>query len=257
MVAITRAPRAEVPGTYREIGGTSAAPLDTWLAPLAEAMSMAAYDLRLRVAGPPPWIVSRVSSEGEATEATSRLKAGGCGAVHLDPTHHALRGASFVARAYARGSTILLEPEGRVIDGDTLSLVVRATLDEELGREVTRFSPNTYDGVTSHSRERARRHAVYLWPRSGVPVRLVEGTFGLTEEHGATSRAKLDAFVTKVRDLAPTARFHDAFVHEPRKRTSMRALSQSDTHRSSVQGNVEETDLAVALLARAIDESQA
>jgi hypothetical protein len=198
-----------------------------------------------------------VSSEAEALDATSRLRARGCGAVHLDPTHHALRAASFVARAYARGSTVLLEPEARVIEGDTITLIVRATLDEELGREVTRFSPNTFDGVTSHSRERARRHAIYLWPRSGAPVRLVEGAFGLIEEQGATARAKLDAFVLKVRELAPTAHFHDAFVSEPRKRTSMRALSQSDTHRSTVQGNVEETDLAVALLASAIDESQA
>lgn len=257
VVAITRAPRADVPGTYRDVGSTAAAPLDTWLASVATALAMTPYDLRLRVAGPSPWIVARVSIEAEAAHAVAQLRDRGCGAVHLDPSENALRAAPFVARAYARGSGVLLEPEGRVIEGDTIALVVRATLEEELGREVTRFSPNTFDGVTSHSRERARRHGLYLWPGDEAPVRLVEGTFGLTEEQGATARAKLDAFVAKVRALAPRARFHDAFVGEPRKRTSMRALSQSETHRSTVQGNVEETDLAVALLARALAEGQA
>ncbi len=257
VVAITRAPRADVPGTYREIGGTSAAPIDAWLVPVATTLAMTPYDLRLRLAGPAPWVTARVSSEAEASASVSRLRDLGCGAVHLDPADTTLRGATFVARAFARPSSLRLEPENREVEYGDITLVVRATLEEELGREVTRFSPSTFDGVTSHSRERARKHAVYVLSARGAPVRLVEGLFGLPEEQGATTRAKLDSFVEKVRAHAPSARFHDAFVSEPRKRTSMRALSQSDTHRSTVQGNVEETDLAVALLARALAEGQA
>jgi hypothetical protein len=55
-----------MPGSYREAGTLVAAPIEMWLAPIAAALSLTAYDLRLRVAGPVPWIVARVATAAEA-----------------------------------------------------------------------------------------------------------------------------------------------------------------------------------------------
>lgn len=261
VVAITRPPRAVLPGSYREAGSLVPAPMDAWLGPIAAALGLAPYDLRLRVAGPVPWIVARVASAAEADLLLARVRDAGAGAVSLDLAAPLLRAGGFVARAFAREEALRLEPEGRDIAWPELTLVVRATLEEELGRETTRFSPNTFEGVTTHARERARRHALYVCERSGPLARLVEGQLGFfgetPEPEATTARARFEAFVERVKQHARGARFHDAFVAEPRKRTSLRALTQSDTHRSTLVGNVEETDLAVALLSRALAEGQA
>lgn len=250
-----------MPGSYREAGSLVTAPIETWLAPIAAALSLTAYDLRLRIAGPVPWIVARVATPTETARLLARLRDAGAGAVTMDLSDPSLRPGGFVARAFAKEQALRLEPEGRDIAWPELALVVRATLEEELGRETTRFSPSTFEGITTHARERARRHALYLCERSGAFVRLVEGQLGFfgetAEPEATTARARFEVFVDRVRRNARAARFHDAFVAEPRKRTSLRALTQSDTHRSTLVGNVEETDLAVALLSRALAEGQA
>lgn len=255
VVAITRAPSTTIEGGYREVGTAVAAPIDTWLVKVAGALSMTPYDLRLRVAGPVPWLVARVASVEDAAAPVARLREVGCGAVSFDPATIAFDSA-LTARAFAREDAVWLEPGPRALPYDQLSLVVHATLDEELGVEVTRFAPNTYDGITSHSRARDKRQALYLCPEAGGVVRLVEGTLGFPEETAPTVRGRFGSFVGAVRAKVGAPRFRDAFVAEPRKRTSMRALSQSETHRSTVQGNVAETDLAVAALLRGLVEAQ-
>jgi hypothetical protein len=191
----------------------------------------------------------------------ARLRDAGAGAVTMDLADAALRPGGFVARAFAKEQALRLEPEGREIEWSELTLVARVTLEEELGRETTRFSTNNHEGITTHARERARRHALYVCDGAGPFVRLVEGQLGFfgetAEPEASTARARFDLFVDRVRRNARGARFHDAFVTEPRKRTSLRALAQSETHRSTLVGNVEETDLAIAILSRALTEGQA
>ncbi|MFO0711588.1 MAG: hypothetical protein U0353_17175 [Sandaracinus sp.] len=256
VVAITRAPEQLLPGSYRDTGTRVAAPIDAWLGPVARVLGLTAYDLRLRVAGPLPWVVARAADEDAARTIRDALRDAGCGATLLDLASARVQ-SSLVARVMARDEGVRLEPEGLVVPYDTLTLVVRATLEEEIGREVTRFGPNDLQGITRHTSERARAHALYLCVRGEPAIRLVEGRLAFPEEEGATVRARFDAFVAHARSRASRARFHQAFVDEPRKRTTLRALTHGETQRSTLQGNVDETDLAVALLSRALAEGQA
>lgn len=255
VVAITRPPETALPGSYREHGPRVAAPVDTWLVPMAAALGMTAFDLRLRLGGAPPWIVARVATSADAEALLARLRAAGAGGVTLDLATPLLATA-LVARAFVREEGVALEPEQRVIGWNEILLAVHATLEAELGREVTRYAGNDGMGVTRHTRERERRQGLYLCVRDAPAVRLLEGGLGLPEAQAATVRGRFDAFVASVRDRVGAERMHTAFVTEPRKRTSLRALAQSETQRATLVGNAEETDLAVALLAKAVIERQ-
>jgi len=160
----------------------------------------------------------------------------------------------------------VLEPEGPVIAQPALALIVRATLEEERGVETVRFSPQaTTDGISRHTSERRRVQGVYLFPTGGPGVRLIEGTLGFPDQQGPTSRARLDGFVAALRTAAPSARYDARMVDEPRKRTTYRALQPAHVpiglanlgfERTSVNGNLDETDLAAQVLAQALGEDQ-
>jgi len=270
VVAITRAPRVTLPGSYREVGSSVTAPLDTWLGAIASCLSMTPYDLRLRVAGSPPWVVARVSSAEEASEIVSRLRERDCGAVGCDAGGVVGRHAPLLARAFVEETVTRLEPEGREIPHDSISLLVRATIEQERAVETVRFVPQTFDGITRHTSERARSRTLYLFPRGGPGVRLFEGGMRLvvaasTEPPGATGRARFEAFVDALRAAAPHARYEAGMVEQPRKRTTYRSLQPShvsiglgnqNLERASTTGNLEETDLAAHLLAQALEEGQ-
>lgn len=261
VVAITGAPQAFVSGGYRAQSDAVSVPVSEWLGPVATLLGMLPFDLRQRLAGAPPWIVARTAEAAEARTIGGALRAAGVGAVVLDLADPTLAPSeALTSRAFAHEAGVLLEPQGGLVPYDALALVVRASLEEELGVEVTeraarsRFSRGTGEKVTTHSRSRARTHALYLCIDRGPTVRLVEGRFAFPDEVGPTARSRLDAFVAKLRAAIDEARYHDAFVSAPRKRTTLRAITQGETHRSTVQGNLAETDLAVALLVRAHEE---
>lgn len=254
LVALLHGPRAEVGGSYREVGARIEAPLETWLAAVAKLLGMAPYDLRLRLTGSPPWILVRNASASSAESWVERLRAMGCGAVQGDPGDAPFAPAP--ARARVGEGALVLEPDGRTLPFASLALVVRATLEQELAKESVRFSAATLDGITRHERERQRQQALYLFADDGVRARIVEGRVGLPDLPGPTVRARFDGLIATLRAGAPHATYHDRMVAEPRKRTSYRALFLDTVQRGAVQGNVEETDRAAWLLARALVEGQ-
>ncbi len=270
VVAITRAPRVALPGSYRESGTSVTAPLDTWLASVASCLSMTPYDLRLKVAGSPPWIVARPSSAEEAGEIVTRLRDRECGAVGCDVGGVVGRRAPLLARAFVEETATRLEPEGREIPHAAVVLLVRATIEQERAVETVRFVPQTFDGITRHTSERARSHALYVFPRGGLGVRLLEGGLRLvvgasTEPPDLTARARFESFVDALRQAAPSARYESGMVDHPRKRTTYRSVQPShgsiawgnqSVERASTTGNLEETDLAAHLLAQALEEGQ-
>ncbi len=257
VLALTRPPTVALPGGYREHGARVAAPLEEWLGPVAETLAMAPYDLRLRVAGPAPWVLARVATSAEAEALTLRLRELGCGAVSGDLADVVGAHPGGTARVFLREEGVGLEPERRTLAYERLALVVRATIEQELATETVRYTPNTFDGITRHSHERTRRHALYLFERDDLRgARLLEGTLGFPELAGTTARARLDAFVAELRARAPSALFHDRLVAEPRRRTTYRAILFDTGPRGAVQGNLEETDLAAWILALGLAQRQ-
>lgn len=256
VVALTRAPRVALPGGYREVGSAVAAPIESWLGPLASLLGMTAYDVRLRVAGSPPRVVAR-TGEPEASALLARLRALGWGAVAVDPDGLLGAHASPPARVFLREDGVLLEPQGRTLPFADLTLLVRATIEQELATETVRATPSNLDGITRHNHERVRAHALYLSTREDARgVRLIEGTLAFPELAGSTGRERFEGFVAGLRARAPHARFHDRMVAEPRRRTTYRPLFVDARQRGALQGNLEETDRAAWLLALALAQRQ-
>lgn len=242
-------PRTTLDGSYRALGGPADAPLDSWLLPVAKVLSLVPYDLRLRLAGAAPWLVTRVPTAAKAKTIATQLEAMGCGIVTVDVA--TLEPPIQPARVFLRDEGIFLEPQLRLVRYADLRLVVCATIEEEQ----TSWPPSTAQrrGVSVPTRpvhERKRQRALYLFEREQpLGVRIVEGSVGFQDIAGATSRIRFDVFLESIRERA-SATIEDRMLSEPRKQTSY-GVQLGDTTRSVNQGNLDETDLAAMLLALA------
>lgn len=252
IVAITRGPRTHVDGSYRAAGAALDAPLESWLAPVAAILSMLPYDLRLKLAGAPPWLVARLGEAEKAAALVSQLEALGCEVVRAEI--ESLKPMVEPSRVFLRDDGVVLEPQQHVIPYAELMLIVCATIEEE--RTTTIEAPKDVRrlGATPATRpvhERTKQRAIYLFERSRPEgVRIIEGAVGFQHIEGTTSRARCDAFLRELRERSD-ARVEDRMLTEPRRQTSY-AVHLYEAARGVNQGNLRETDLAATLLARSV-----
>ena len=256
VVALTRGPRTHMDG-YRSTGVEVDAPIESWLVPVASVLSILPYDLRLKLAGAPPWLVARVASADEASSLASELQLLGCGVVQADLG--SLAPLLQASRVTLRDEGVFFEPERAIAYAD-LGLLVCATIDQERtftrepAADARRF---VGPGAAQHVHvlrpvhERTKQRALYLFERVRPEgVRLVEGMVSFQDIPGTTSRLRYDAFLQGLRERT-TALVHDRMLSEPRRQTSYN-VHLYDAARSVNQGNLRETDIAATLLALAM-----
>lgn len=268
-VALTALPRHRAEGHYRQGPVVSAAsevdPLSAAALGLAPLVGATAYDLRMRLAGPAPWVVAHTPDALTAEALVGHLRALGAGAVWCDHGPGALRDPGPGATVVLDGDTLRVVPQGWAVPFASVALVVVVTLDverqvEDIERVVVSNHPRrgrVEVDVSRHAYARQQQRGVYLCTRGGDTVlRLVQGTLRVAEVHGVTSRARFDAFVAQLVGLCPDARVDRRFVDAPRKRTSFALSSPVGQAQDAVHSNLSATDLAVRLLARAASEAQ-
>ena len=271
-VALTALPalfRHRAEGHYRQGPVVSAAPEADPLAAivlgLAPLVGATAYDLRMRLAGPAPWVVAHTPDAPAAEALVGHLRALGAGAVWCDHTPGAVRDPGPGATVVFDGDTLRVVPQGWAVPFVSVALVVVVTLDverqvEDIERVVVSNHPRrgrVEVDVSRHNYARQQQRGVYLCTRGGDTVlRLVQASLRAAEVHGVTSRARFDSFVAQLVGLCPDARVDRRFVDAPRKRTSFALSSAVGQAQDAVHSNLAATDLAVRLLARAASEAQ-
>lgn len=268
-VALTALPRHRAEGHYRQGPVVSATPeadpVTAAALGLAPLVGATAYDLRMRLAGPAPWVVAHTPDALTAEALVGHLRALGAGAVWCDHAPNAVRDPGPGATVVFDGDTLRVVPQGLAVPFASVALIAVVTLDierqvEDIERVVVSNHPRrgrVEVDVSRHNYARQQQRGVYLCTRGGDTVlRLVQATLRAAEVHGVTSRARFDAFVAQLVGLCPDARVDRRFVDAPRKRTSFALASPVGQAQDAVHSNLSATDLAVRLLARAASEAQ-
>lgn len=253
--------------------GTESAPadLEAEIAALAPAFGVAAYDLRLTLAAPPPTVLAAVEDPARARELLALLRDRGHGAVACDGTRVVSSDTMLTPRElHFEADAIVVEAPGtepaRVAFADLL-LIAEAThvRNEEhteqytikkfsLGRSVLSGGLINTKSTTVSKRQTAeeRERVLYLVPRSGrghVLLREYRLRYsGLGERVGRTVTENYGVLRSLLQERASGARFDDRLTKKRRGGggIQMSGSTSSQTFTASNQGD---TDLAVHLLA--------
>ena len=234
---------------------------------LAPLVDLAIYDLKLKLAGPLPLVLTRTADPDAAARLVDALRARGHGAVSCDLAEVPGSAELPAPKSYAfetEGLTLANPswPAARALPyRDLLALLlVRATVVEET---TTTTSKKTFSAgraiatsglmmrkktkVASRSRTESHERVLYLVDRAGQRIRLCEGRLqhqGLGAEIAPTRMQNFTALIDELRRRAPGARFDDSLATRLRPATTLAHASPTGAGRS----NASEIDLAVHLI---------
>lgn len=263
-VAITRARLVGAAhGGYRDPGGGGEIAREDLARLLAEQTGRDAYDWRVRLGQPLPWVVSLVPDADAAVALAFELRRHGLGVVSCDVDAARAWSARGAVQLALGSLELAIEPAGPRIAYDAIRCVVLATLDEETSREEIELmrAPTDRGGratpmqVSRYHTERARTRAAYLVLGARQrSVRLAQGALSLAaSDAGNTSFERFDLAIDAPLARAPGA-IRDARLVDARRARSR--LSLRGDGRERVTSNVRETDLAARLIAVAWLEGQ-
>lgn len=234
---------------------------------LAPLVGLAAYDLKLKLAGPLPLVLARTEDPEETARLLDSLRARGHGAVSCDLAEVPSAADLLAPRSYTLEADRLTLanpawPAGRALPyRDLVALIlVRSTEVEESTVTTSRktFSPGRAlatgglmmrkkTKVASRSRTESHERVLYLVDRAGERVRLCEGRLqhqGLGQQIAPTRTQNFTLLIDELRRRAPGARVDDRLATRLRPATTPAHASRTGTGRS----NASEIDLAVHLL---------
>ncbi len=266
VVALTRPPRSRLEGHYRA-PPTALGPPDpmSWIAEVAGLLGGTLYDLRMRLAGAPPWVVGHCHGDAEARARVDALRAAGCGAVWADTAAVKVRDPGPYSVLAFEDEALRVEPGGWIVPLRAVRLVVLVTLDVERQTElVERVTVSNVPrrgrvemDVSRHNYTRQQQKGLYLLGDLEAPaLRIVQSTLRTAGMPGVTSRDRFDRFAERVCAGASEARVDRRFVEAPRKRTGFSLASTAGQPHEAVHSNLAATDLAVRLLALGYHEGQ-
>lgn len=262
VIAVTARPQTLSPGGYREAPVAAELPEDLYLPELAARLDLTVYELRGRLAGGSPWIISRVADAWEADACTQWLRRKGFGAVTVDLQELEERLAT------ARGP-ISLRDEGVVLgeltvgyarvavafDTMILAELTSDTVEQRVMGRGSRGQPNVVE-VTSASYQKSRRRSLILFSAEGDGWTIEQGVLRAAEFGGATSLARYESFLSALRSRCVQARVDARLVTSPRRRTSFTLLSLDHESNARRSDNARETAVAAYALHRAALEGQ-
>jgi hypothetical protein len=263
-VAITRLAQEYDPGSYRTAPSRRAIEASRWVPALAERLGVAAYDLRLRLAGESPWVIATLRLRADAEALTADLRAAGFGVVCCDVDARPWSSPGDLSLALGEEG-LSLDPGGARVAYGALRLAVVATLDAEHGDEsverVLRAPRQGVDApvieVSRFSYARKRQRVMYLYGGpGGVALRFEQDSLRTTGVAGLTSRERFDRVVEAVRARCPGLRIDERFVEGPRRRRSYAQSALENARRATVSDNAGETDLAAWALSLAMESGQ-
>ncbi len=238
---------------------------------LAPLSSLAAYDLKLRLAGPLPVVFERVPDAQRARQLLVALRARGHGAVACDLARVASSEQMTSPRSYELGAHafVALDPawgQRQMPYVDLLALIRAnsATIEQSssiskrkklsLGRAamtgglVMRKSTTTDQRSTAEEREQV----LYLIRDNGQDPMLLRERHLRHQGLGAlvkpTSLENFGTLVARLRQEAPQALYDDRLVTHRRK-TGITQLAGSAAQKVTSSSNASENDLAVHLIA--------
>jgi hypothetical protein len=237
---------------------------------LAPVLGVAPYDLKLRLGGPLPVVVTREADAARARELLQLMRTRGHGAIGCDlayvpsseqmpaPRSYRLEDEAFVGLDPAWG-------ERAVRYADLLGLVhaSAATLEEStavtqskkfsLGRAVLTGGLVMRKKTTSERRDSSeqREQVLYLIRQDGRdPMILREQRLrhqGLGARAKPTSPENFATLITLLRERAPGALFDDRLFTRPRRATTT-SVSGTAADRLAASSNASDNDLAAHLI---------
>jgi len=255
-----------------------ARPIDQELAALAPLAELAAYDLRLRLAGPLPVVFRQVADADSARELLAALRGRGHGVVACDLAFVPSSATMTTPRSYrlTDRELIAIHPawgERPLAFGEILALIrakaarvkqtSSTTKDKKLslGRAVVTGGLAMRKSTTQRQRTEVeeREQVLYLIRRTGRdPFLLREQQLrhqGLGPQVKPTSLENFTTLVALLQQRAPHALYDDRLVTHRRK-TAMTGLAGSTAEQVTSSSNASDTDLAAHLIAVAHLEGQ-
>jgi hypothetical protein len=251
-------------------------PLQEEIADLSALLGMQPYDLRLRLAGPLPVVVARLSDPERARDLLGKLRERGHGAVACDGDKILASDRMMTPRTFELGETSMtvIEPTQRTdrIPYSQLLALVHARLETETRLTTTSESRKFSAGravmtggivfskkVSKQVRDQESEYeqVMYLFRRSGKDHLILRQNVlrysGLGSEIGHSTAENFSRLVKAIRKRAPEALYDDRLLTRKRRSTvDSMSKTKADRNRSveSVStSNVQETDLAAYLIA--------
>ncbi len=254
------------------------APLESELAVLATMLKAVAYDLRLRIAGVLPAVLTTFPDAESAMQLTAALRARGHGVVVCDSVELTRPHARLIARDFELGSSSLMlkDETGKPseIPYADFSCLIRSSQISTAEHNVTTVEKKLNVGMavmsgglimskkverTQHSAVEVREQVLYLFRRGKpAPVVFRESVVryqGLAAQLKPTTMQNFVTLVECLRAKAPSALYDQRFLTHKRKlaATVMSGLSNDRRVEST---NASENDLGAHLLWLAHEQDQ-
>lgn len=221
--------------------------LEEELPHLAADLGETAYDLRLRIAGPLPVVLSRVESVEGATGLVTMLRGRGHGAVACDENRVACTAEMLCPDSYRFEADALvvshpawgersLPYAGLVALVLATTTVVEHTIDVQKTKNFSAGRALLTGGlvmrkttkVTREHKTETHERIVCVIDEHGEPLRLAETELshdGLGAEMKSTAHDNFDTLILDLRARAPQAFFDDRLVHSTRFQRGLTATS--------------------------------
>ncbi len=255
-------------------------PLDQELQELARLLQAQPYDLRMRLTGPLPVVVSRLSEAAEARALLEKLRERGHGVVACDGEKLLASEQMITPRSFE------LDEEGVALDDparppervlySTVLALIHAQLEIETrttatsqkrkfsaGRAIITGGLVVTKKVTRESRDQQNEYeqVLYLFRKSSThPIILRQNALrydGLGRELGHSSVENFSRLIGTLRERAPGALYDDRLLTRRRRAvpqavTKSKSLTKSNVSiEAAASSNASETDLAAYLVALA------